>query len=521
MWSIVATALTVSYPLLVLGGLARFEPRGVAAGALVLLALRFGVLGIRRGSGLHLSGPPVSWAVALPVVLVLTFTATAAVWNDPLGLLLAPVFVNATLLGTFALSLRGRPIVESIARLTVDVLAPAEIRYCRRVTVVWCAFFLVNGAITLVLALGNAIDYWALYTGFVSYLFMGLLFASEWIYRHARFRRYVGAWTDPLISRFFPPRLAAEIVGVERSRGRISRSIRLEVATGLACWPGHFPGRPMLPGVVQVDWALREIERWLGQWPSITAIEGLKFRHPVLPGDSLVLELAARAEAVEFRFLRGADEVSCGRVRCESRRPRRPEERFDDGSAPRLVLAASAGWPEPADILVHRPPMIWLRGIEGHDARSTSAIASVADCGALALPGGRVAAHVAIEWMAQCIAAHAGLERRASQAAPALGFLLGSRSVRFARSAYDANETFRVVAVRNWGDDRGAASFDCRVEELESGRWVAEARLSCFSDGGESEVGGMQDRSERDWTSPRGGVRLRGGENESPGRIAP
>ena len=34
---------------------------------------------------------------------------------------------------------------------------------------------------------------------------MGLLFATEFVYRHWRFRRYVGLPTDPLLRRLFPP----------------------------------------------------------------------------------------------------------------------------------------------------------------------------------------------------------------------------------------------------------------------------------------------------------------------------
>jgi len=518
-WGIVSTILTIAYPLLVLWALAHHEPRRVAVGVMLLLGLRAGVAALRRGSGPLRPGARIPWTLATPVVLALLVTALTAIWNDPLGLLLAPVFVNAALLASFALSLRGRPIVESIARLQVDRLAPAEIRHCRRVTLVWCVFFCVNGAITLVLALAKSIDAWALYTGIVSYVSMGLLFASEWIVRHARFRRYVGAWSDPILSRIFPPNFAAEIVGVEDGGGRASRTIRIEAPTGLACWPGHFPGRPMLPGVVQVDWALREIERWRGRRPSFSAIEGLKFRRPVLPGESIVLELRTWGEAVAFRFLRDADEVSRGRIQFESSRPEGSEGAPVARRPSRPPLAGSGDWPAPADLLVHRPPMIWLRAIENHDARETSALVEVADCGALRDPDGGVGAHVAIEWMAQCVAAHAGIERRASGAAPTLGLLLGSRYVRFARPAYNANERFRVVAIRGWGDDRGAVSFDCRVEEFASGRRVAAARLSCFVPGDESEVDAMPAQSDLEWTPPGGAIGSAGSARGSQGGI--
>lgn len=510
MLGIVQAILTLAYPLLIFWALSRFEPRIVAGGVLAALALRAGAVALTPRPEPSTPVRRIPGSLALPFVLVAAVAGGTAIWNDPLGLLLAPVFVNGALLAAFALSLRGQPIVETLARLQVDRLAPAEVRYCRRVTEIWCAFFVVNGGIALALGLSKSLDAWAFYTGFLSYVLMGLLFAGEYVHRHARFRRYVGAWSDPLLARLFPPRPSPEIVGLDASGGERSRRIELEVPTGLVWWPGHFPGRPMLPGVVQIDWALREVERWRGRSAALVAIEGLKFKRQVSPGDALVLDLIARGpsapdeargaaspgdpvEEIEFRFRRGDEEISQGRARfggpsvdvldAES------GESVSAGPAPAPGPSASARWPEPVRVLVHRDPMIWLRAVEGHDARSTVCLVSVDDCGPLRDADGGVAAQVAIEWMAQCVAAHAGLERRARGEAPSLGLLLGSRCVRFARPAYTAGERFRVVALRGWGGEQGAVSFDCRVEEIDSGRRVADARLSCFVPGDEDADG--------------------------------
>jgi uncharacterized membrane protein/predicted hotdog family 3-hydroxylacyl-ACP dehydratase len=482
--------LAIAYPLLIVWALSRFEPRVVAGGVLGLLALRASVLVVHRD---RKAWARVPWSLAVPVALVAAVSVVTALWNDPFGLLLAPVFVNAALLASFALSLRRQPIVETLARLQVDRLAPAEIRYCRRVTRVWCGFFVLNGATTLVLALSKSIETWAFYTGFLSYCLMGLLFAGEYVYRHARFRRYVGGPADALLCRLFAPGHVHEVVRTEGGGEALERIVELEVPTGLACWPGHFPGQPMLPGVLQVDWVLREIERWRGRRPSLVAIEGLKFKRPALPGDSLVLELACSpagdseggpsvdapthiGETFEFRFCRGDEEISHGRIRCGS---------LERGAASFSVAAdTSLGvWPAPALILLHADPMIWLRRILAHDAHETRCLVAVADLGGFRDSDGGVGAHVALEWMAQCVAAHAGLERRARGESPALGLLLGSKRVRFARPAYTAGERFRVVAVRGWGGVQGAVSFECRVETIDSGERVADARLSCFMPG--------------------------------------
>ena len=64
----------------------------------------------------------------------------------------------------------------------------------------------LNGLAALVLAVRASIGVWALYTGFLSYLFMGTLFALEFLYRTWRFRRYTGGFLNPLLERLFPPR---------------------------------------------------------------------------------------------------------------------------------------------------------------------------------------------------------------------------------------------------------------------------------------------------------------------------
>lgn len=97
-------------------------------------------------------------------------------------LLYYPVLVNAILL--FAYSLFAPPtVVERLARITEPQLDAAGIAYTRRVTQVWCGFFIVNGAIALATCLSGDITLWTLYNGGISYLLMGALMGIEWIVR--------------------------------------------------------------------------------------------------------------------------------------------------------------------------------------------------------------------------------------------------------------------------------------------------------------------------------------------------
>ena len=129
---------------------------------------------------------------------------------DPRALLLVPVFINLGLLFAFGRTLRGGPtLVERLARVREPALSTAQVRHCRTTTAVWCAFFAANAVVCGALAWATPIWVWTLYTGFVSYLLMALLFAAEWLVRSWRFHHLSAAWADPVLRRFFPEGPAA------------------------------------------------------------------------------------------------------------------------------------------------------------------------------------------------------------------------------------------------------------------------------------------------------------------------
>jgi UDP-3-O-[3-hydroxymyristoyl] N-acetylglucosamine deacetylase/3-hydroxyacyl-[acyl-carrier-protein] dehydratase len=63
-------------------------------------------------------------------------------------------------------------------------------------------------------------------------------------------------------------------------------------------FPGHFPGHPIMPGVLQLEaiaqvagiLMLRQMEN-IGQMAYFMAAEDVKWRKPVLPGDVLIIEV--------------------------------------------------------------------------------------------------------------------------------------------------------------------------------------------------------------------------------------
>ncbi len=167
---VLVSLVMLAYPALVYFGLERFEPRVLALLLAAVAAVRALVTRERM------------WAVAAAGGVALA--AVAAMLNDATALKLYPVVVNATLLALFGISLLHPPsMVERVARLREPELPPAAVAYTRRVTQVWCVFFVVNGTIAFATALWATAAQWALYNGLVAYLLMGLLFVVEWLVR--------------------------------------------------------------------------------------------------------------------------------------------------------------------------------------------------------------------------------------------------------------------------------------------------------------------------------------------------
>lgn len=82
-------------------------------------------------------------------------------------------------------------------------------------------------------------------------------------------------------------------------------TLELEFTLDAACpWlDGHFPGHPILPGVVQVGWAAHFAAPLAGREDPPAQLERIKFKRPILPGARLRLCLAADAGRVRYEYL--------------------------------------------------------------------------------------------------------------------------------------------------------------------------------------------------------------------------
>ena len=92
-------------------------------------------------------------------------------------------------------------------------------------------------------------------------------------------------------------------------------------AAGLA---GHFPGLPVVPAVVQIQWAMDAAERLAGRAPTLHRLEALKFKAMIRPGQlvEVAVQLSPVGDAVQFRIASGGRVFSTGR--CVLRQPVSP-----------------------------------------------------------------------------------------------------------------------------------------------------------------------------------------------------
>ena len=82
--------------------------------------------------------------------------------------------------------------------------------------------------------------------------------------------------------------------------------------------PGHFPGRPVVPGVVVLDRVVAALERAHGPLPPLR-LPQVKFLQPLLPGEAARIEFEPVATADggrrwRFRVLRGGATIAAGDI---------------------------------------------------------------------------------------------------------------------------------------------------------------------------------------------------------------
>ena len=76
--------------------------------------------------------------------------------------------------------------------------------------------------------------------------------------------------------------------------------------------PGHFPGTPVVPGVVVLDHVLQAGERWQSRVLGVRVLKQVKFHSPLLPGERADISLEHEGDVLLFRVTRAEQSVAQG-----------------------------------------------------------------------------------------------------------------------------------------------------------------------------------------------------------------
>ena len=111
------------------------------------------------------------------------------------------------------------------------------------------------------------------------------------------------------------PVLYPDILAVSREEGA-SVVVDMQVPACLAHFAGHFPDMPILPGVTQVDWAVRFAKQYLKLDGGFSSLENVKFLALIFPDTRLQLALKwdVQTRRLDFSYANSRRKFSTGRV---------------------------------------------------------------------------------------------------------------------------------------------------------------------------------------------------------------
>ncbi|QUN05713.1 thioester dehydrase [Shewanella yunxiaonensis] len=112
-----------------------------------------------------------------------------------------------------------------------------------------------------------------------------------------------------MIKSLLPPVVAHQIEGNDAHW-------QLQIPVDYPAFTGHFPAYPVLPGVVQLDWAVRFGCQQFGYQTAVAQLEVLKFQQLIQPGMqvSLCIRHLVEKRKLQFSFSAGEQRFASGRI---------------------------------------------------------------------------------------------------------------------------------------------------------------------------------------------------------------
>lgn len=255
-----------------------------------------------------------------------------------------------------------------------------------------------------------------------------------------------------------------------RGSGGDGHRFDVDIPAASPLFTGHFPGRPILPGIAHLALAQRALSEILGRQAALGAVRSLKLRRPVVPGDLPELRIGPPGEDGAVRFEVRCGEAAASQGAIEIWNGPVPAE----GSAGEMDLTAT-GFPPAESLLPHGPPALLLRAISKAAEDGVVAVAEVPPNHPL-VGEGRFPTFLALEAAAQGAAALEALGRHGGTG-PRIGYLVGIRDACFSVPSLPAGRPLRIAA-RLAGGAFPLSVYAVTIGEI--GNEVAAGTLSTF-----------------------------------------
>jgi 3-hydroxyacyl-[acyl-carrier-protein] dehydratase len=218
-------------------------------------------------------------------------------------------------------------------------------------------------------------------------------------------------------------------------------SVAIAVPADGPLFEGHFPGRPILPGIAELVLIARALAPD-GDAASVSAIPFVRFRGLVLPADRLEVDAVPRGDdGVRFEARRAGELVANGAMTFGALQG-------DDVFATAVASRAPRGAPPLDELIPHRPPMRFVLRILGEAEDGATCLSRVPAACAL-VTRGVTPAFVALEAAAQTAAVWEALRRARDDGAPSvrMGYLVSLKDVVLYQKTIPADADL-IVTVR-------------------------------------------------------------------------
>jgi len=190
------------YPILVFTLLVIFKvDTKVLSLCIIALAAAFflSATGSKKVGGKKEKGA-LDWKPLVSSVLFLAAGLFCFITGKEFFLKLYSVVISVTFLAVFGSTLFFEPnIIFRFATLADRSILGSSYesqvkKYCKKVTIVWCCFFILNGSAAAYTTFFCSREVWAVYNGGISYVLMGTLFIVEFIIRKLVDRKMIKAY---------------------------------------------------------------------------------------------------------------------------------------------------------------------------------------------------------------------------------------------------------------------------------------------------------------------------------------